>query len=195
VIDVACWAHARRRFIDAERTNGRKAKPIIETIGKLYAIEKRARESGIPPDERSQLRRSESIPILAELNELLRELAGEVLPSSAIGDAVLYTLRHWDALTTYVEHGEAEIDNNLIENSMRPIALGRKNWLFAGSELGAEAAAILYSLTESCRRLGIDPHEYLLDVMERLAEIDPTDGDAIRALTPARWKAERAIEA
>ncbi len=195
VIDVACWAHARRRFVEAERTNGRKARPVLEVIGRLYAVEKRARDSGIPPDERSTLRKAESVPILEELDAMLRDLAVDVLPSSALGDAVLYTLRHWPALTVYVDHGLAEIDNNLIENSMRPIALGRKNWLFAGSELGAEAAAILYSLTESCRRLGIDPHEYLLDVMERLAEIDPTDGDAIRALTPARWKAERAIEA
>ena len=91
----------------------------------------------------------------------------------------------------YVGHGEAEIDNNLLENSMRPVALGRKNYLFAGSELGAEAAAILYSLTESCRRLGVNPEAYLVDLFRRLATVDPKDGDAIRALTPARWAAER----
>ena len=105
---------------------------------------------------------------------------------------MLYALRHWPALTRYVEHGEAEIDNNLIENSMRPVALGRKNYLFAGSELGAEAAAILYSLTETCRRLGIHPQKYLVDVLDQLATTDATNGDQVRALTPTRWKLAQA---
>jgi hypothetical protein len=115
----------------------------------------------------------------------------DVRPESPLGDAVLYALRHWDELVAYVELGEAEIDNNLLENSMRPVALGRKNYLFAGSELGAEAAAILYSLTESCRRLGVNPEAYLEDVFRCLATVDPKNGDAIRALTPARWAAAR----
>jgi transposase len=194
VIDVACWAHARRRFVDAERVSGRKARSIIEAIAKLYAIERKAREGALPADGRSVLRKRETKPILDEIKAKLRDLVVDVRPSSSLGDAVSYTLKHWRALTEYVDHGEAEICNNLIENSMRPVALGRKNYLFAGSELGAEAAAILYSLTESCRRLGIHPNAYLVDVFGKLATADPKDGDAIRALTPSRWKAARSQE-
>ena len=191
VIDIACWAHARRRFVEAQQTNGRKVRPILEALQKLYAVERKAREKALPPDDRSRLRRSESRPILDELRSMLSKLAVDVRPQSGLGDAVLYTLKHWEALTAYVEHGEAEIDNNLVENSMRPVALGRKNYLFAGSELGAEAAAILYSLTESCRRLGLDPQAYLVDVFRRLATVDPKNGEEIRALTPSRWSADR----
>jgi len=191
VIGIGCWAHARRRFLDAERVSGRKSRPIIEEIQKLYAVEREARERGLAPDERAALRRRESKPVLDELCRLLRDLVVDVRPESPLGDAVLYALNHWDVLTAYVEHGEAEIDNNLLENSMRPVALGRKNYLFAGSELGAEAAAILYSLTESCRRLGVNPEAYLVDVFRRIATVDPKDGDSIRALTPARWTTER----
>ena len=192
VIDIACWAHARRRFVEAQKTSGRKTRPIIEAIQKLYAIERKAREGQLPPDARSRLRKAESSPILESLQSQLRELAVDARPTSGLGDAVLYALRHWPALTRYVEHGEAEIDNNLIENSMRPVALGRKNYLFAGSELGAEAAAILYSLTETCRRLGIHPQKYLVDVLEQLATTDATNGDQVRALTPTRWKLAQA---
>lgn len=191
VIGIGCWAHARRRFLEAERVSGRKCRPIIEEIQKLYAVERHARERGLAAEDRAELRRRESKPVLDEIRRLLRDLVVDVRPESPLGDAVLYALNHWDALTGYVEHGEAEIDNNLLENSMRPVALGRKNYLFAGSELGAEAAAILYSLTESCRRLGVNPEAYLVDLLRRLATVDPKEGDAIRALTPARWAAGR----
>ena len=122
---------------------------------------------------------------------MLRDLTVDVRPEGILGKAITYALGNWAALTAYLECGEAEIDTNLLENSMRPVALGRKNYLFAGSELGAEAAAIIYSLTESCRRLGLNPETYLIEVFRSLATVDPTKGDAIRALTPARWKASR----
>jgi len=195
VIGIGCWAHARRRFLEAERVSGRKCRPIIEEIQKLYAMERQARDRKLPPEDRAALRRREARPVLDKLRELLGELVVDVRPESPLGDAVLYALRHWGELVAYVEHGEAEIDNNLLENSMRPVALGRKNYLFAGSELGAEAAAILYSLTESCRRLGVNPEAYLVDVFRRLPAVDPKDGDAIRVLTPARWAAARQVAA
>jgi len=191
VIGIGCWAHARRRFIEAERVSGRKCRPILEEIQKLYAVERVARDRELGPDDRAALRQRESEPILEALRAVLRELVVDVRPASPLGDAVLYTMNHWDTLVAYAKHGEAEIDNNLLENSMRPVALGRKNYLFAGSELGAEAAAILYSLTESCRRLRLNPGAYLVEVFRSLATVDPTDGDAIRGLTPARWKAMR----
>jgi transposase len=191
IIDIACWAHARRRFAEAMKTARRRAEPTFLLIQKLYGAEKRARERQLAPADRARLREEHSKPILDAIKRHLDKLVISERPTTSLGDAVSYALNHWSALERYVQHGEAEIDNNLLENSMRPVALGRKNYLFAGSEIGAEAAAILYSLTETCRRLGIHPNAYLVDVFRRLATIDRTEGDAIRALTPARWKAER----
>lgn len=192
IIDIACWAHARRRFMEAAKTSSRRAKPILELIQKLYVVEKRAREEQLAPADRARLRRSSSRPVLEEIRHELEDTVMTVLPKTSLGDAIAYSMNHWPALERYVEHGEAEIDNNLIENSMRPVALGRKNYLFAGSEIGAEAAAILYSITETCRRIGIHPVAYLVDVFGRLATADGTDAEAIRSLTPARWKAAQA---
>jgi transposase len=189
VIDSGCWAHARRRFVDAERLSGGRV-PILEPIQRLYQVERHARERQMSPDERCALRKLHALPILAEIRAMLDDLLVSARPESKLGDAVRYASNHWASLVVYVEYGEVEIDNNWIENSMRPIALGRKNYMFAGSEIGAEAAAILYSLTESCRRLAIDPHGYLVHLYDRLAVIDPTNGDEVRALTPARRKLE-----
>jgi transposase len=191
ITDVACWAHARRRFVEAAKTTSRRAKPVLHLIAKLYAVEKRAREANLAPADRARLRREVATPILQEVENLLREMVIAALPESVLGDAISYSMNHWPALVRYVDHGEAEIDNNLIENSMRPVVLGRKNYLFAGSEIGAEAAAILYSLTESCRRLKIHVYSYLVDVFRQLATVDPTNPEDIRALTPARWKAQQ----
>jgi transposase len=188
VTDVACWAHARRRFKDAETVAKRRTEPILDLVQKLYAVERKAKERS--SEERRAMREHESKPILIELKTLLRKLETQRL-AAPLADAVSYTLKHWVPLVRYVEHGEVQIDNNLIENSMRPVALGRKNFLFAGSESGAEAAAVLYSITETCRRLEIDAREYLVDVMKRLAELDRSKIETWQALTPARWKAER----
>ncbi len=188
IIDVACWTHARRRFVEAAKTSNRRTKPVLQLVQKLYAVEKQAREQNLAPADRARMRHEKSGPILADIRKLLREMVVHVRPSTPLGDAISYALNHWSALTEYIEHGEAEIDNNLIENSIRPVALGRKNYLFAGSEIGAEAAAILYSITETCRRLEIAVYAYLVDVFRRLATVDPTNPDEIRAITPARWK-------
>lgn len=188
VVDIACWAHARRRFKEAEPTAKRRTEPILSVVKKLYGVEREAKE--MTAGDRKALRERKATPILLELKSMLRKLETQRL-SAALADAVNYTLKHWIPLTRYVEHGEVEIDNNLIENSMRPVALGRKNFLFAGSETGAEAAAVLYSITETCRRLEIDAREYLVDVMKQLAERDRQKIETWRSLTPVRWKAER----
>ncbi|MFQ5507171.1 MAG: IS66 family transposase [Planctomycetota bacterium] len=195
IIDVACWAHARRRFLEASKVSPRRTKPVLDLVQKLYGVEKRAREAQLAPADRARLRREHSLPVLRELKALLDEMVVTVRPSTPLGVVVGYALNHWRAFIEYVNHGEVEIDSNLIENSIRPIALGRKNYLFAGSELGAEAAAIVYSLTETCRRLRISPQDYLVDVFRRLAVLDPTNPEEIRALTPARWKAARQANA
>jgi transposase len=188
ILDVACWAHARRKFVEAETTAGRKAKPILKQIASLYGVEKQARESGLSPEARGALRREESKRILDGLRPAIEALAPTVRPKSPIGQAIEYALTHWDALTAYVEFGQVEIDSNLLENSIRPVALGRKNYLFAGSDVGAEAAATIYSITESCRRLGLNPYQYLLEVFQRFARTEERAADFYRSLTPAAFK-------
>ena len=191
ITDIGCWAHARRRFSEAAKTANRRCKPIIELIRKLYGIEKIARESQLAPADRARLRSEKALPVLNELKGALQEMVVSARPKTPLGMAVGYALNHWPALCRYVEHGDAEIDNNLIENSMRPVVLGRKNYLFAGSEIGAEAAAILYSITDTCRRLDVPIQAYLIGVFQELATIDASCAEEIRALTPAQWKKSR----
>ena len=189
IIDVACWAHVRRKFVEANTYAGKRTKPILLAISKLYAIEEMARKEKMESDARARLRVRESKPVLTHLKSLLDRERMRVLPSTPLGIAVRYALTSWDALNRYVEHGNVEIDNNLIENAIRPIALGRKNYLFAGSEGGAEAAATIYSITETCRRLGVNPYTYLCDVFRRLATLG--DPEEHRQLTPKQWAAEK----
>lgn len=188
ILDVACWAHARRKFVEAESTAGRRVKPILQIIGKLYGVEKYAREHRLTAGAREALRKEKAQPVLQELRAALEALLGNVRPKSPLGQALDYTLTHWQALEVYVEFGQVEIDSNLLENSIRPVALGRKNYLFAGSEVGAEAAATIYSITETCRRLGLDPYKYLIEVFQRMARTENPDPDFYRSLTPARFK-------
>ena len=191
IIDVACWAHARRKFKEAEVTAGRRTQSILEKIGRLYAVEKRAREERLDPEARTHLRVEHSGPVLAELNDELTRLAVTVRPSTPLGKAIEYAHANWHPLTEYVVRGGVEIDTNLLENSIRPIALGRKNYLFAGSPGGAEAAATLYSITETCRRIGIDPLAYLKDALHQLATEEWTQ-DLIVSLRPYAWAVARA---
>lgn len=191
ITDVACWAHARRKFVDAELTAGRRTKPILQKITQLYAVEARAREQELTAEARSDQRQKQSKPILDDICGELTRLNVTVRPSTPIGKAIEYALGNWAALTAYVNLGEAEIDTNLLENSIRPVALGRKNYLFAGSPVGAEAAATLYSLTETCRRIGTNPYAYLKDVLRVLALTDDRTDDFFREITPVRWTAAR----
>ena len=138
---------------------------------------------------RLELRRTKSAVELPSLCQWLETLQKDALPKSPIGKAAAYALNHWEALVRYVEHGWLSIDNNAAERALRPIAVGRNNWLFVGSQTGGETAAILFSLTSSCRRNGIDPFAYLRDVFGRLPDLRTrsTDPEAITALLPHRW--------
>ena len=168
VQEAACWAHARRKYYDvyaADRSP--TAAEALRRIGLLYAIEREIR--GQPPAARSAIRRTRSAPILDELRTWLRETSTTLSTKSPLAQAIQYTLTRWTALTRYVEDGAVEIDNNAAERAIRALVLGRRNYLFAGSDAGGETAARLYSLVGTCRLNGLDPHLYLRHVLERIA--------------------------
>ena len=168
VVEAACWAHARRKYYDvyaADRSP--TAAEALRRIGLLYAIEREIR--GQPPAVRSEVRRARSAPILAQLRAWLKDRHALLSSKSPLAGAIQYTLARWVALTRYVEDGAIEIDNNAAERAIRALVLGRRNYLFAGSDAGGETAARLYSLVGTCRLNGLDPHLYLHHVLERIA--------------------------
>lgn len=168
VVEAACWAHARRKYYDvytADRSP--TAAEALRCIGLLYAIEREIR--GQPPAVRSEVRRARSAPILAQLQAWLKDSHALLSSKSPLAGAIQYTLARWVALTRYVEDGSIEIDNNAAERAIRALVLGRRNYLFAGSDAGGETAARLYSLVGTCRLNGLDPHLYLHHVLERIA--------------------------
>lgn len=189
---VGCWAHVRRKFNDALQDFPKLAGWIMRQIQNLYAIEAKLREDQAGPRQRKAARLSQSQPILRRIKKALMIYKGRasVLPESSLGKAVAYAMGEWNHLGVYIEQGQIEIDNNLVENAIRPIALGKKNWLFVGGADTGERSAIIYSVVESCRRRGIDPHEYLADVLPRLANAKSTD--QLAGLTPAGWADQRA---
>ena len=182
IVEVGCMAHARRRFFDARQTALQHAETALACFGRLYAIERAARDR--EPEERHALRQAEAAPVFDDLRAWLRALGDRVLPKSPIGKAVAYFLKNVDALRRYLDDPCLRIDNNRTERAMRQVAVGRKNWLFAGSEAGGHRAATLYSLTVSCWELGIDPFAYLRDVLSRLST---TPSAEIESLTPRDW--------
>ncbi len=181
IILHGCWAHARRKFVQAQQSDPERAEHALTTIQQLYKIERRLREANCTLTERYQARQKEAVPILEGLKAWLQQHPGT--PASAWGKAVNYTLNRWDKLFRYVSFGRIEIDNNLVENSIRPLALGRKNYLHAGSHKAAQRAAIIYSLLGTCELHGIDPQAWLEDVLKRM----PTHTTAIGELLPHRW--------
>jgi len=167
--EAACWAHARRKYYDVYVTDrSERAAEAIRRIGLLYAIEREIR--GQPPLARAQARQSRSAPILASCHAWLCETQQQLSVKSPLSQAIQYTLRRWAALTRYVSDGAVEIDNNAAERAIRALVLGRRNYLFAGSDAGGETAARLYSLIGTCRLNGIDPHRYLRHVLECIGE-------------------------
>lgn len=184
ITQAACWAHARRKFKDAESYP--RSLDVLAEIRKLYRIEEHLREH--PELDRSELRREKATKILKRIKAILDEEKPRQLPQSAFGKAVNYTLKLWDKLTVYVEHSELELDTNLMENAIRPIALGKKNWLFFGSRDSGQSAAILYSLIETCRKQQINPADYLRDVLTALPTMP---SDEVASWTPMQWNARR----
>ena len=185
VIAVNCWAHARRYFIDIIKASKKTglADVAVDYIGKLYEVERQAKH--LTSLQRKYYRRRYSKPILKEFNRWLKAKQKETLSKAPIGKAIAYVLNHWRGLTNYCCDGILNIDNNTAERAIKPVVLGRKNYLFAGSPAGAKNAAVLYSLIETCKLIGINPFVYLKDVLTRLPTTLMKD---LKHLLPYNWK-------
>lgn len=168
ITHLACWAHARREFERAKDNDKAKAEKVLGYIQELYLIEAKARDENYTPQQRKELRLAYSLPILNELGKWISEEVKNTLPKSQIGKAMRYSIERWDALTAYLYDGILEIDNNLVENAIRPVALGRKNYLFAGSHQAAQRAAMIYSFFAICKKHKVNPFEWLKYVLENI---------------------------
>jgi transposase len=184
--EVACNAHARRKFYEARASDSVGAHRALAYYGQLYEIERRARE--LSEEVRLQMRRDLAVPILEQFHTWLEEQHRTALPKSPFGEALTYALNQWTALCRYTEAGFLSIDNNWAEREMKRIAVGRKNWLFFGSKQGGKTAAVLYTFTSTCHRLGVEPWAYLKDVLTRLPT---TPEEGLAELLPDRWQAAR----
>lgn len=169
VAEAACWAHVRRKFFDVHAENGSPiAKEALDRIGALYGVEELAR--GKPTDERRRIRQEQAKPLLDGLKTWFSTTNAKLSQKGDLAKAIRYALTRWTALVRYVDDGRLQIDNNAAERSIRPLALGRKNYLFAGSDKGGERAAAIYSLIETAKLNGLDPEAYLRDVFARIAD-------------------------
>ena len=181
--EVACMAHVRRKFVDIHRSQGSPiAGEAIGRIAQLYAVEKEAR--GSPPDRRTELRKAHAAPVFDDLQRWLAMRLTEISGKSPLAAAIRYALTRMDRLRPYLDHGILELDNNTAERGMRAIALGRKNYLFVGSEAGGNAAAIAYTLIETAKLNAVDPHAWLADTLARIPDYKITKVDD---LMPWRW--------
>jgi transposase len=185
IIEVGCMAHARRGFHEitvTQKTPG-VAHEAVARIRALYQIEAEIKD--LDPAQRAQAREERAVPLLADMHLWLAAQQKAVLPKSPLGKAIAYALNHWKALTRYTEAGYLEIDNTRLERAIRPIAMGRRNYLFVGSERGGRAAAIFYSLVETCKMAGVEPFAWLADV---LARVPSHPADRIDELLPFNWQ-------
>jgi len=181
IIEVACWSHARRRFFNAAKSNPREAHQVLEWIRQLYDIEDRAHDWSV--DARRELRAGEANPILDKIEAYLAELAPRALPKSSLAKAVTYAHNQWEALRRYTEDGRLTIDNNVSERTLRHQAIGRKNWLFLGSESAGPRAAVLYTILAGAKRHRIEPWVYVRDLLLRLH----ADDLRLEEMLPDRW--------
>jgi len=170
ITHVGCMAHARRNFEKALSYDAEKAGLVLQKIQQVYAIERKAREQSLSPEQRKELRLNESLPILNELGKTLAMMNKTAAPRSPMGLALEYMIKRWDILLSYLYDGSLEIDNNLVENAIRPNAIGRKNCLFAGSHNGARRSAIFYSFFGTCKKHNINPWQWLKKVLEIIPE-------------------------
>jgi transposase len=184
---AGCWSHARRKFVDAEKAAPEIAREAVAFLRTLYAVEKQAREASV--EERWQLRQAKSLPVLAELHEKLLTWKEQLLPKHPMAEAVNYTLGQWEELNVFCKDGAVPIDNNLSEREMKRIVLNRKNSLFVGNPRGGRTAAILASLTSTCRRHEIDPQLYLTQLLVNFPSWPVRDLDA---WLPDQWKLRQA---
>ena len=184
---LGCWAHARRKFVEVIKgtkglAKGGVAQEVVDLIKKLYAVEDKAEALSLGPEGREALRQAEAKPVLDEIHALLTQKEKTTPPRSLLGKAIAYTLNQWPRLTVYLENGFLRPDNNLAENAIRPFAIGRKNWLFAGSPEGATGSATLYSLIETAKANGLEPNVYLRFLFTVLPTV--SSDDELRALLP-----------
>ena len=184
VTEVGCLAHARRKFFDLHAANQSQiAQQALAQFGQIYGVEREIKE--LAPDERRRIRQERSKPFVDLLHQWLIAHRQKITDGSATARAIDYSLKRWGALTRFVDDGHLPIDNNHIENQIRPIAIGRNNWLFAGSLRAGKRGAAVMSLIQSARLNGHDPYAYLRDVLKRL----PTQkNSAISELLPHRWQ-------
>jgi hypothetical protein len=179
IVEVGCWAHARRKFVEAEKTSSREAHEAVARIRALYAIEHEARE--LDAATRAALRQHKSAPLLLALKDWLDSLVGTALPKSPLGEALTYARNQWTALNVYVTDGDLAIDNNSAERAVKPFAIGRKNWLFFGSDDGGRRLATLASFTATCGQFGLNPWTWIKDTLTRLPT---TPADQLARLLP-----------
>jgi transposase len=170
ITHIACMAHVRRKFDEAKENNPALASHALEQVQLLYHIEREAKDDQLTADQTTELRQQKAVPILNNLKSWLDEEYHKALPKSAIGKAIAYSLRLWPQLTAYTQNGHWQIDNNAVENKIRPLALGRKNYLFAGSHQAAQQAAMMYSLLGTCKLNGIEPTQWLTDTLRKLPD-------------------------
>jgi transposase len=182
---LACWAHVRRKFFNCYKvlkySNNSESKIIIDMISKLYAVEKEAKELKMTPDKIKEIRQEKSKIIIEKIKKWLLENKDKYPPKTDMGNAIDYTLKLWDKLIAYLEDGRLPIDNNFVENAIRPFVIGRKNWLFSYTENGANSSAALYSLIETAKANSKEPYKYLKELLEKLP-FAKTDEDYERLL-------------
>jgi len=183
---AGCWAHVRRKFFEASTHTPRVAGWFLGQIGQLYRVEAMLRQEKAGPQLRQAIRCHQSTPVVERLGRAMRDLklSGRYLPQSAMGKALDYALSIWPTLGLFLDEGRLEIDNNLVENAIRPTAVGKKNWLFIGEADAGNRGAILYTIVECCRRRNLDPYAYLRDVLTRLPRMTNWQ---IPEITPAAW--------
>ena len=185
VIHLACWAHARREFERALDNDKPRAEKALLMIQKLYAVERQVREEKITPEQVKELRLDKALPVINELGKWIFKEIKYTLPKSQIGKAMAYAYARWDALSAYLYDGNLQIDNNQIENAIRPVALGRKNWLFAGSHEAAQRSAMIYSFFAICKKHEVNPFQWLKYTLENIMSINHKD---IKDLYPQNYK-------
>ena len=186
VVRVACWAHARRKFVEAESESPQAVRMVLGLIGHLYRDEYQYDDKRYSPKLRAIRRLAQSTQALSRIEKVVQILHLRTRPKSKLGKACTYLLGQWTALLRIRQHGQVRLDNNLIENAIRPSAVGKKNFLFIGSPDAGQRSAIIYSIIVSCERHGIDPLAYMTDLLHRLPTM--SNQDDLDPLLPSSWK-------
>jgi len=185
IILMGCMAHSRRYFFDSLKNDKERSEHALTLFGKLYALERKMENECLCNEEKLKLRQQEAVPILNELKEWMQREYPKVLPNNPTGKAMSYFLKRWEKLIVYTTDGSLKIDNNPVENAVRPVAIGRKNYLFAGSHEAAQRAAMVYSLFATCRYHQINPYDWLKDILQRMHLYTTSN---MEELLPQNWK-------